>query len=202
LTLLEISENVQLPQALVFEKGGARLKFTFRITLHAHEKTHRQKLVIDASQGEMQWHVALKLLGFLLFYQYQPRIEEGIGWHYKPDLVGLNQNGELVLWIDCGNIEMKKIDKIATKVGTSAKFVILKRTRNEMQRLAKQVKTRIKHHRRVEWIAFDDQVVDNLAECFDVTNDLNCLLEAEHLSLTIENRNGNRTLHSAVLSAP
>jgi uncharacterized protein YaeQ len=169
------------------------VKFTFSLTID----DVKEKLVIDAWKGEMTWHVVLKLLGFLLFFEDRPRIEESVQWHYKPDLFARDNEGKLRLWIDCGNIAVRKIDRVATKMG-SERFFILRRTRHEAERLKAAMDGRVKHLARVQLVAFDDGFVDDLAAHLDRTNDLEASRSEKALALTVSNRRGRFARETAV----
>ncbi|MCS6860627.1 MAG: YaeQ family protein [Abditibacteriales bacterium] len=174
------------------------MKYTFTIHLMTSDAQHREKLVIAAGAGEVAWHVALKLIGYLLFIEDRPRIEEGIDWHYKPDLVAHDAEGRLTLWVDCGNIAVKKVDAVATKVGTAARFVILRRTRREAERLHVVMGKKVKHRQRVIVLSFDDDFVDALADSLDSTNELTCRRTADGLHLRLVNRHGGRYLTTRI----
>ncbi|MEO1087182.1 MAG: YaeQ family protein, partial [Acidobacteriota bacterium] len=141
-----------------------------------------------SSPGEKTWHLVLKLLGYVLFYGQRPRIEAGIGWHFKPDLVTLDDRGAVALWVDCGNIAPRKINRVATKVGEPGRFFILKRRRKEAEVLRRLLGGRIKHPDRVHLIAFDDGVVDDLASAIDGTNRLAVDHRPDRLALRLDNR--------------
>ncbi len=174
------------------------MKFTFNIHLTAPDAARQEKLVIASGSGEVAWHVALKLIGYLLFIEARPRIEEGIGWHYKPDLVAHDAEGRLTLWVDCGNIAVKKIDAVATKVGTAARFVILRRTRREAELLNVVMGKKVKHRQRVTVLSFDDDFVDALADLLDSTNALTCRRTEDTLHLRLTNRHGRRNLTTRI----
>jgi uncharacterized protein YaeQ len=174
------------------------MKFTFNINLTTPDAEHQEKLVIASGAGELMWHVTLKLVGYLLFMEDRPRIEEGIGWHYKPDLVARDAGGRLTLWVDCGNIAVKKIDSVATKIGTAGRFVILRRTRREAELLNVVMGKKVKRRQRVTVLSFDDDFVDTVADLLDVTNELTCRRAEDTLRLTLTNRHGRRNLTTRV----
>jgi uncharacterized protein YaeQ len=163
------------------------MKFTVNLGVDDREE---EKLVIAAWKGEMTWHIVLKLLGFILFHEDRPRIEESVQWHYKPDLVALDpETGKIRLWIDCGNIAVKKIDRVATKIGAE-RFVILRRTLDEARRLDAAMDGKVKHRERVQLIAFDDGLVDDLAAHLDRTNELVVRRAEDELTIDCSNRRG------------
>lgn len=174
------------------------MKLTFNIQLRKDGADYKEKLVIDSFNGESKWHVSLKLLAYLLFIDCHPKIEESAGWHYKPDLFAQNQEGKLILWVDCGHIALRKIDSIATKVGTAAEFYILRRVKLDMDNLQAALNKRVKHSERVKLLSFDNSFVDSLASLLDSTNDIIGRNSNDHLTLIIENRLGRNELSSNI----
>ena len=176
------------------------MKFTFSIQFDGPGGQLREKMVAAAAGSEVTWHIALKFLGYLLFHQERPRIEQGVDWHYKPDLVALDPFGPVKLWVDCGNIAVKKIDRVATWVGPDAKFFILRRTRREAEILVANMKGKIKHAGRVSLIWFDDGFVDQLAKVLDSVNRCSGSQADDQLTLVVSNRHGEIELRSGIYS--
>jgi uncharacterized protein YaeQ len=162
------------------------VKFTFQARI---DDVHEEKIVLAAAPTELAWHIALKLIGWVLFFEQRPRIEEGVDWRYKPDLIATDPQGNLKLCIDCGNIAIKKIDKVATKM-QHERFVILRRTPREADRLVNAFGTRVKRPERVELVSFDEGFVDALADWFDSSNQLTCRRANDRLEVVLENRRG------------
>jgi len=145
------------------------MKFTFKIKPE-FSSIDPDKFVVKMAPSEVPWHIALKVLGYVLFFDRKPKIEQDVGQHYRPDLFCWDEYQEKVaLWIDCGNIAVKKIDKVATSMGKTGEFYILRRTKKDAERLREQIKN-IKHPERVKIIAFGDGFVDELAERIEATN--------------------------------
>ena len=197
------------------------MKFTVSLERIVHNgggpqtAPHAAKLVLHSAPGEVAWHIALKLLGYTLFMDYAPRIEEGIGWHYKPDLVALDAQGQVRLWVDCGNIAVRKIERVAVKVGNGAPFFILRRTHRDAQLLAQSLTGKMRFPERLRILSFDNGVVDALAAHLDTTNHIRAHIgilphhEGEapatprgftDIRLTAENRRGALELHSTIVS--
>lgn len=187
-----------VPWPLKVSLYGAQVKFTFSIQFNGPRGHLREKLVIAASGSEVPWHIALKFLGYLLFHEEKPSIERGVDWHYKPDLVSLDTHGRVKLWVDCGNIAVKKIDRVATWVGPDARFFILRRTRREAETLAVNMKGKIKHVGRVSLIWFGDGFVDHLARLLDSVNRITGSHTDEQLELNVSNRHGEIALTSKI----
>lgn len=167
------------------------MKYTCSITRHSNASTLRSKVVLRAGVSEVAWHIALKILGFILFMQHKPLIEEGVGWHYKPDLVAFTPTGAISLWVDCGNIAVRKIDRVASWLPKEAEFHILRRTAKDAMTLAAAAKN-IKKPERLLLTAFDTGFVDAVAESLGVTNRMDATLSDNRLVLQLANRGGEQ----------
>ncbi|MFV0423816.1 YaeQ family protein [Oleidesulfovibrio sp.] len=173
------------------------MKYTCAITRHARDSTLRDKVVLRAGGSEVTWHIALKALGFILFMQHRPCIEEGVGWHYKPDLIAFDDEQRISLWVDCGNIAVRKIDRVASWLPRDAAFHILRRTAKDARPLAASAKG-IRRPERVQLTAFDAGFVDSMADLLDVTNRIEASVNEAHIALSISSRRGNEELASAL----
>lgn len=162
------------------------MKYTFTVKQGDSEAS---KLVVERAPSEVEWHIALKLLGYILFFDRKPRIEEDVDYHYRPDLFARDEFGQLNLWIDCGNIAVKKIDKVATKMGKSGEFYILRQTERDAKRLRESVVSGVKHHDRVQIVAFNDGFVERLAATMDSTNEVSFKIEGGDLTIRVSNKN-------------
>lgn len=173
------------------------MKFTFTVT-KTDAGTEPEKFVVKMAPSEVSWHIALKLLGYLLFFERKPQIEQDVGQHYRPDLFAWDEfQRNVSLWIDCGNIAVKKIDKIATKMGKTGEFYILRRTKHDAERLRDQIRN-IKHPERVKIITFDDGIVDKIAELIQSTNHIEFGVEDSSIGVTFTDR--KHTLQSEVIN--
>ena len=79
---------------------------------------HREKIVLESRAGESTRHIALKILAYLFFQgEAAPlplEIERAVGQRHKPDLVAREpDDGPICLWIDCGQIEPKRLGRLA-----------------------------------------------------------------------------------------
>jgi hypothetical protein len=91
-------------------------------------------------RGRIGPHIALKLLAYLLFRAETGgvplRIEQGVGQRHKPDLVATEPDtGRVLLWIDCGQIETKRLGRIAAQ-NARARVVVVKATVAEVDAYA------------------------------------------------------------------
>ncbi|MCM8775142.1 MAG: YaeQ family protein [Candidatus Omnitrophica bacterium] len=142
-------------------------KFTF--DLQSHQV--RKKLVLVKSELELRTHVVLKLLAYLLFYDPRLQIETSVDMHYKPDLVIPGESGIPELWIDCGKIALRKVEKISTKLRAS-RIVIVKETHGELERFKKLIDKKVDAAFRLEYLAFDHDFISGIADSLQRTNEL------------------------------
>lgn len=73
------------------------------------------KQVLETRSSESQRHIILKILGYLLYYDRAPRIELRVSEDkrdYRPDVVAFDADGRITLWVDCGQIGIRKLDDL------------------------------------------------------------------------------------------
>jgi len=174
------------------------MKFTFNIKLSDDKRERNEKLVIAAFDNESGGHVALKLLAYLMFNEKQPRIDEDAGWHFTPDLIARDAHGSITLWVDCGRLSMKKVDTIATKVRDNIEFYVFRKTQREMEQFYQAIKDKTKHLENVKCISFDDDFVDGIGANLDRTNNLECYLGDDMMTMTINNSFGQHEAYSTI----
>ncbi len=121
-----------------------------------------RKLVLVSQDTETLEHMALKLAAYLLFYNENPIVgiksdHPAIGHQeFQPDLLCLNEAGEIKIWIECGNVATHKLDKLIRR-NRQARIVVLKSTLHEAQNLRRAFeKNDIKHSNRVEVLTFPE----------------------------------------------
>jgi len=140
-------------------------KFTFDIQL----KKIRKKMILVKGQVENREHIVLKLLAYILYYDERLQVEVDAGYHYKPDLVILEDSREPQLWIDCGHVAPVKIENIARKLRRS-RIVILKQTEAELRQFKKLMEKRVEDMARLEFLAFEPGFITRVAEALGRSN--------------------------------
>src|SRR4051812_31121136 len=94
-------------------------KFSFTIHNLDPRKLLPGKIIIGQQATETSNHVLLKFLAFLLFYRERLQVEvnlENDNIPYLPDLVQLDYEMRVKLWIECGECGVNKLDRLAVKV--------------------------------------------------------------------------------------
>ncbi len=156
----------------------------------------QRRFLLQAAEGELAWHIALKLIAFILWMEHEPQVEMGVGWHYKPDVVVRDAEGKVRLWGDCGNIAVRKIERVAGWLPQDGVLHILRRGRRDAGQLADSLRGKGRDPSKVRITAFDDGFVDGLAASLDTTNRIEAVCRDADLTLSVSNRKGVTTLAS------
>ena len=64
----------------------------------------QRRFLLQAAEGELAWHIALKLIAFILWMEHEPQVEM---------VVLRDAAGKVRLWGDCRNIAVRKIERVA-----------------------------------------------------------------------------------------
>ena len=120
-----------------------------------------QRVIFSSPPGESTWHVALKLLAFLLYRRRAPLVERSVGQRFKPDLVVL-RDGRVRLWIDCGETSLRKLDRVVAG-NPGARIVIVKDTARRLDLYSNLAAGALRDGSRVCCLAFSDGLVAGMA---------------------------------------
>ncbi|OGW72439.1 MAG: hypothetical protein A2Y02_01310 [Omnitrophica bacterium GWA2_52_12] len=141
-------------------------KFTFDIVAPKITK----KLILVKNEGERREHVVLKLMCYVLFYDVRLKIEPELGLHFRPDLAIAGDHDVPEMWIDCGQISLDKADKLSRKL-RNTRLIFVKETVSEMQRFKATVDKKTEHGGRIEYLAFDNAFIENMAAHLSRSNE-------------------------------
>jgi uncharacterized protein YaeQ len=154
-------------------------KYSFDLVCNEESR----KLVLTRATEESEQHLAMKLVAYLLFFDRRLKVEAGVDQHYKPDLVRTDGR-DVTLWVDCGQISIHKLDKIAT-TNHAADIVVVKPTRRSAESHRRQAQKRVRRMERVSYVMFDDGFVDALAAALSTRTGLHATLEGEMLEMRV-----------------
>jgi uncharacterized protein YaeQ len=141
-------------------------KYTFDIECNGHSR----KLILARASQESEEHLALKLLAYLLYFDRRPKVETGVGQHYKPDLV-CDDGRHVTLWIDCGDIGMHKLDRVTT-TNHRAEIVVVKASERAARSYIQLAAKRVRRPERIQLVTFDDRFVDALVAVLSTRTEL------------------------------
>lgn len=98
-------------------------RYVFNLRGMSSRSTLPGKILLVQRETETITHILLKLFGFLLFQrerlQIEPHIEDEY-MPYTPDLLQTDLQGVIVLWVECGECAVTKLDRLAVKVPNAA----------------------------------------------------------------------------------
>ena len=143
-------------------------KFTFE--LHA-PKIKSEKIILVKDIFELRNHVVLKLLAYLIFYDPRLKVEISADMHYKPDLMIPGDHGIPELWIDCGQVALRKAESLTGKLKTT-RIIFVKETLRELATFKKLLEKKVEGADRLELLAFEPGFILSLANAIERTNHL------------------------------
>lgn len=97
----------------------------------------------------------MKLAGYVMFLPLAPVVEPSsdhpslAGLDVKPDLFALDAGGDITLWVECGEVSINKLDKVARRL-TRARVVVIKSTLAQAKRLRETLTNEVRQGDRVE----------------------------------------------------
>ena len=114
-----------------------------------------RRILLVAKEEETTEHVALRLAAAILFFDREPALEVGpshpavtdIGFY--PDLLVTNDAGGIDIWIECGNIAVNKLTKVARRLRT-ARLVALRESPEDGIRFREVIKKEISKGEKIE----------------------------------------------------
>ncbi len=144
--------------------------------------------------GESIDHVILKLVGFILFFDYNPEVEKDMGWKYKPDLIAFNEKGKVILWVECADVTVKKIHRVLAKY-KDAHVIILKLTKRVAEQYFsffgeeekggnKDYDDDVKYPSNLTVIGFEEGFTDSLCENIRDRRDIIATLKDDFLQIS------------------
>lgn len=174
------------------------MKYSFNIQANDGKRDHSEKLVVGAFSNESGDTIALKLLSYLIFIDQHPQLDEDIDWSFIPDLVARNEQGEIILVVDCGTVSSKKADTVATKARDRINYFVVRKTVREMDEFFKQIKDKVKHVQNIRCISFDDDFVDGIGANIDRTNVMEAYIGEDMLTVSMTNSFGKHECYSTI----
>lgn len=154
------------------------------------------KLVLEKRSGESLRHIVLKVLGCLLYYDRSPRIELRVSEDkrdYRPDVVAFDEPGHITLWVDCGQIAVRKVDDLTRQL-PDAEIVILKPTDREMESYAREAAKKVRRIERVQFFGFDATFVPALIGQIGHLNTVRWQRDGAELRVTLNGQEFATTL--------
>ena len=142
-------------------------KFSFEVC--APKIPPQTKLILVKDVCELRVHIVMKLLSYLLYYTPELKVEISADMHYKPDLMIPGDHGVPKLWIDCGQVAVKKVEALATKL-KNTRIIFVKEAKRELETFKKMVDKKIDKPERLEFLSFEPGFVNSIGNALKRTN--------------------------------
>lgn len=150
-------------------------KYAFNLKSEERRRALPGKIIVGQRETETEKHVLLKFLGYVLFYrehiQIEPRLHDD-NIPFEPDLLVLDYTLRPVLWVECGECSVMKLDRLAVKV-PEAEIWIVKRSLDEAESLRRAMAKAELRTGRYGFVALDPAMFDEMAGLLTQRNQLN-----------------------------
>ena len=113
-----------------------------------------RRVLVVGNDEETHEHLALRLAAAVLFFDGEP-VEPGPNDHalgdigFVPDLMVPDGIGGIKVWVECGNVAVNKLTKVARRI-KDGRLVILKEDVEGGRRLREVIKKEINKGERIE----------------------------------------------------
>ncbi|HEY1172509.1 MAG TPA: YaeQ family protein [Verrucomicrobiae bacterium] len=147
-------------------------KFNFDLRSDDWQRKLPEKLIIGRSDLETDEHVVLKLLAYVLLFR--ERLELSPNLHnedipFIPGVVQLDYQLNPILWVECGECTVQKLDKLAVKVHEAEIWVML-RSPESMANLLRQMEHAKLRKKRYHLVAFEEEMFDEMLRLLHTRN--------------------------------
>ncbi|MCG3203632.1 MAG: hypothetical protein KCHDKBKB_00303 [Elusimicrobia bacterium] len=126
-----------------------------KIRAELHLGDFSGKVILAAKPEEKADHLAMKLAAFTMFLPMGPIVEPSTdhpglaGLDIRPDVCTLNEAGEIDVWIECGEVSINKLDKLARRL-PETRIVVIKSDRRQALHLRERLTDEVKQGERIE----------------------------------------------------
>lgn len=148
-------------------------KYSFSLSSDDSTRKLPGKIIIGQNETETTVHVGLKLLGFVFFYRERLQLETRLPHEnipYVPDLAVLDYELRPVLWVECGECSLAKLQKLAVKA-PEAEIWVVKRSEAAAEELLKTMAKQEFRTGRYHIIGLDQAVFEEMIGLFQSRND-------------------------------
>lgn len=147
-------------------------RFSFRLQSPDPRRDLPHKLLLAQEYEEAPVDVLLRLLGYLLFFR--ERLEVTANLHndnipYRPDLVQLDYQLRPVLWVECGDCALDKLDRLAVKAPEAALWVLQRGPEQAGALLQAMAKAGLRRQR-YQVLAFDAVMIEEMLGLLEPRN--------------------------------
>jgi uncharacterized protein YaeQ len=149
-------------------------RYVFNLASEDRRRALPAKILLPRADTETLTHILLKLFGYLLFYrdrvQLEPRLDDDY-LPFVPDVVQLDYEGRVALWVECGECALAKLDRLAVKA-PYAEIWAVKRSEDEAAELARAMAREGLRKGRYGIVGLDAEMLAEVAGLARARNDV------------------------------
>ena len=155
-----------------------------------------RRIVLETREGEGMPHIVLKVLAMAMFHdpalQVEPTMDDDD--RFQPDLLIRSDDYRPKVWIECGACRVQKLDKVTFR-HYDAQVVVIKRLAREANELMERCKGEVRRLHAVEFIGFDKDFVETVADALTGKNDIVAIISETSLQLVVGGVTYSSTIH-------
>lgn len=149
-------------------------RYSFRLTTSDPRCDFPHKLLLSQDEAETPEHVLLRLLGYLLFFRDRLEVNASLqddNIPYRPDLVQVDYQLQPVLWVECAECPVEKLNRLAVKAPTAELWVLKPSPEAAEAYLQAMAKAGLRRNR-YRIVAFDRVMMDELLGLLEPRNEV------------------------------
>jgi uncharacterized protein YaeQ len=149
-------------------------KYSFALRSEDRRRPLPEKLIIGRQDLESPWQVALKMLAFCFFFRDRLQIDPDLkndNIPFVPDLAQLDYSLNPVLWIECGECGVNKLNKLAVKVPEAEIWVVRKSLADAHELLRAMGRDELRRDR-YNLLAFDQNTFEEMSDSMTSRNQM------------------------------
>ncbi len=140
-------------------------KYVFSLESQDRKRDLPGKIIIAQRETETPVQVLQKLFGYLLFFR--PRLLMDTNLHdeyipFVPDLVQLDYQLQPALWVECGETNPTRLNKLAVKVH-EAEIWIVRHSREEADALIRLMDKANSRRDRYKFVVLDAEMIEEVS---------------------------------------
>lgn len=173
-----------------------RINVDLSVNDYDRELFAERRIVLETRAGESLVHIVLKILGMALFHDPRLQVEPTMDDEdrYKPDLLLRHEDYRPALWIECGQCRVQKLDKVTFR-HYDAKVIMLKRSAREAREIMERCKGEVRRIHAIEFIGFDNDFVENVADALTGKNDIVAIISGTSLQMVVDGETYSTAIH-------
>ncbi|MBL9137070.1 MAG: YaeQ family protein [Verrucomicrobiales bacterium] len=151
-----------------------RARYVFNLRSDQERRPLPSKLLLVQRETETLTHLLLKLFGYLLLYRDRLQMEPSLDDEcltYLPDMVHLDLQGRIDLWVECGECQVSKLDRLAVKA-PYGEIWVFKRSTAAAEELARQMAREGLRRSRYTIVGFEEAMLAEIQALCGVRNDV------------------------------